>query len=611
MEKKSLGKPRLYYIINLVLGALTGAFLLVIYLMSAMFIPSQGFRVPLIDDNASKVISTAFFILLLLINIVCICLYDNKMRNESKIFRKIIKLVLISLCIYIGSTLVSLILCLTIYYYSYGNKIQTDGINAYQSSSDKIVSPNESQIGFQSNVITDFSHCQREYGSFTAKTYPIQTYFTKNVGSLSDSNNLFSVQKQLGIKSAIPLDSLQSDSFTKIIVDEQGNYIIVGKMSEAGCFNNTMNDCPVILKLDPNFNIIGYNLLDIYTDSEIGARSCTFNGVIQDENNNYVTVGYYFDGLNSKSVIVKFDSELNILTASVTDPSVFFSDIIAGSNGLYYAVGNAQNTNNSMLVKYGIIVKYNSSLQFENIYTCPNHSFSSATVSNNDIVVVGYVYKDSKTDSNSITQGYIDKLDSQLNEIQSLTYSDYPKDKNFLGWAFANILEDEDGSLTVNAYYQVPCSNTNRPNPNSNMQIPVIFKISNDLDIIAEKTFDDNVADNKVIDENSAIYTGTYFNDIVKTQTGYICVGVTDLQNSIFMNNVDKNYTGIIVNLDNELNYLGCANFGNSLSGSFSSVAIDHNGDIITVGTVGSNELTDDKDYVVKIFSIVDFGYKN
>jgi len=233
--------------------------------------------------------------------------------------------------------------------------------------------------------------------------------YTKSEGQGGYNALIVKFNSDLTILTAKTYSSDYDDIFYSIAIDNDGNYIAVGKTNPEGQ-SNQMH--ALIVKFDQNLNILAAKFYN-------GSKMDIFYSVAID-NNDYIVVGYSNsrDGWHYDTLIVKFDSNLNVLAAKSYggDYDEYFYSITIDSYGNYIATGITTSEGQSTGAT-GLIIKFNNSLTILNAKICdsPNGSFLySISVDNNgNYIVVG------KTPYEA--QGYLDtlivKLDNNLNKI--------------------------------------------------------------------------------------------------------------------------------------------------------------------------------------------------
>jgi hypothetical protein len=206
--------------------------------------------------------------------------------------------------------------------------------------------------------------------------------------------------------------SADTDEFRATATDSFGNTFAVGMTTIAG------NSDALIVKFDSDFNVVARKLYS-------GAYANNFNSVIVDTSDNIIAVGKYITqaGGYTEAFIVKFSNNLNTIIAHKTYGSSgddTFNDIAIGPSGNFYVVGYT--TSEGLGLKEGLIVKFNSSLSilYKKRYGgTGNDVFNGVTMdTNGNAICVGYTSSEGAN-----TSGLILKLDSNLNVVLRKYYN--------------------------------------------------------------------------------------------------------------------------------------------------------------------------------------------
>ena len=369
-------------------------------------------------------------------------------------------------------------------------------------------------------------------------------------GNITDSNNAY-LGYQLPAQNTIWNYIVKSniipelDYFKSVIVDNDGNYIAVGfTYIDSQGYNDA-----IIVKLDSNLTILDANRYS-------GDNDDYFHSIVIDNDGNYVAVGFtYSEGQgNSDALIVKFDSNLNIIAAKIYGGynNDYFDFITVDNYGNYIVIGNTasegQGSNDAL------IVKFNSDLNIiaAKIYGGNYYDyFESVKVDNNgNYIVVGNTFSEGQGNSDAL----IVKFDSNLNILAAKIYGGSDID------SFESIVIDNSGNYIIAGY--------TRSEGQGNIDA-LIVKFNSDLNIIAAKTYGGS-------DDDS------FYNVAVDDDGNYITVGDT------FSEGQGSN-NALIVKFNNNLTISNAKIYGKSNLDYFYDIIIGNDGNYIAVGNTYFN----------------------
>jgi len=205
-----------------------------------------------------------------------------------------------------------------------------------------------------------------------------------------------------------------NDYFEAVTTDSNDNIICAGYTFSEGAVSSAL-----VVKFDSNLNIL---VRKIYG----GANEDSFRTVAIDASNNIICAGHtYSEGANRSALVVKFDSDLNILVRKIYSGSsidIFYAVAIDSSNNIICA----GHTASEGAVGSALVVKFDSNLVIlaRKIYGGANSEefFGVAIDSNDNIICVGNTYSEG-TGSPTYPNALVVKFDSDLNTLARKIYS--------------------------------------------------------------------------------------------------------------------------------------------------------------------------------------------
>jgi len=254
----------------------------------------------------------------------------------------------------------------------------------------------------------------------------------------SDSN----LNSNLNILTAETYDKDDYDYPYDLAVDDDGNYIAI-KRSDSD-LEDQENSNGLIVKFDKNLNIINSKIYRINDDS-------SFSSMAIDKDGNYIAVGYI--ELKNKrcddALIVKFDKNFNILAAETYggNKNNYFRDIVINDNNDYIVIGYTHLKNQDY--HSALIAKFDSNLNILNnkVYAKAYYDdFSSIAIDNDgNYIVAGYTELEDRNKCNIL----IIKFDRNLNKLATKIYNEdnysYPYD----------LAVDDNGNCIIIKYISI------------------------------------------------------------------------------------------------------------------------------------------------------------
>ena len=280
---------------------------------------------------------------------------------------------------------------------------------------------------------------------------------TNNSGDVTDGNNgendaliiKYDYDGQIIWQKTI--GGSDSDAFSSIIIDRDGNYVVSGYTSSKDydmSYNLGLLRFPkaIIYKFDPNGEILWSSVSDY-------SYSHYFKSITEDADGNYIAVGGQqnteYAGSNENSFLVKFSTNGDILWSKVfiihSDSYDYYNDVIIDSLGFYVAVGRTH--------RAAIISKIDSNgelLWTRHIFDPANGTYFTSLSQDLDgnYIAVGVSGNSgigtSITDGNNgSTDGLIVKFDQEGNKIWDRTIGGSNTDY------FNDIIISESGKIYI------------------------------------------------------------------------------------------------------------------------------------------------------------------
>jgi uncharacterized delta-60 repeat protein len=209
-----------------------------------------------------------------------------------------------------------------------------------------------------------------------------------------------------------------TEEFNGVVIDSNGNIICVGLTYSEGV-GSLAYYSSLVVKFDTNLNILARK---IYS----GSSTEEFNGVVIDSNNNIICAGQtYSEGTVGSALVVKFDNNLNILARKYYGGSSHdgFYAVALDSNNNIICVGYTQSEGVGIAA---LVVKFDSNLNIlaRKIYNGNyDESFNGVAVdANNNIICTGHTYSEGAS-SPTYSATLVVKFDTNLNIVARKIYS--------------------------------------------------------------------------------------------------------------------------------------------------------------------------------------------
>ena len=364
------------------------------------------------------------------------------------------------------------------------------------------------------------------------------------------------------------------DEFRVVTIDSSGNIICVGHTASEGS-----NTDALVIKFDSNLNILTRKIYG-------GSNGDIFYGVAIDNSDNIICAGYTnSEGTGSptysNALIVKFDSGLNIVVRKIyggSNVDIFYSVIVDSFDNIICA-GYTQSEGTGSYS--ALIVKFDSDLDVlsHKIYSGTGEDlFYGITIDNsNDIVCVG--------NTSSEGSGSVDALILKLpNNIPSGTHT---------GTILTN-LTLTDSTLTL-ANSNLTLANSTLTLANSTLTLANSTLTLANSTIALEK---DVIVAARYIDPTeliTVVYSSAFVDEFKATaadSTGNIfAVGLTT------MSGVQH---ALIVKFDSDFNTLARKLYSGQYSGNFNSAIVDSADNVIAVGQYITSEGGFTEAFIVK-----------
>ena len=198
------------------------------------------------------------------------------------------------------------------------------------------------------------------------------------------------------------------EQFSAVAIDSTGNIYCVGYTNSEGTYS-----AGLIAKFSPSLTLLASKYYS-------GSYYIQFSGVAVDQSGNIVAVGWYFVGSNNqRCLIVKYDSNLNILAQSgygtvATNPANWFYGVTINAAGNYVCVGE---TYSSCTVALIVIFDTNLNILVQKTYVVvaaanEGDIFWAVTADSSGNI---YTAGASKGAGSYATSGSVVKFDSNLN----------------------------------------------------------------------------------------------------------------------------------------------------------------------------------------------------
>jgi len=314
-------------------------------------------------------------------------------------------------------------------------------------------------------------------------------------------NSAFIVKydKDLNILARKVYSGASYDTFTGVAIDSSNNIFCCGNTQSDGVGSPTTTNA-IVIKFDSNLNILARKVSQ-------GAYQEFFYGICIDSLNNVICCGYNTtEGVSNPNswscYLVKFNNSLSVLSRIVysgTGEDVFFSVVTDSSNNIICAgYTSSENTGNSQT----LVVKFDSSLnilakkRFANTYS--NEQFYGIAVdSSNNVFCCGLTQKAVTSDNEAL----IVKFDNSLNVLARKIYSGISPD------SFQSVAVDSDNNVICVGY-------TNSEGAGiPTYQNALVVKLDNQLNTLAKKIYggaanSENFAKVTVDSDNNIICVG-------------------------------------------------------------------------------------------------------
>jgi len=344
----------------------------------------------------------------------------------------------------------------------------------------------------------------------------------------------------------------ECNKFYNTVIDNDGNYIAVGYSGSIDKYGDAF-----IAKFDNDLNALSAKVYGNKNQYE------GFHNVAVDNDGNYIAIGGVEAGSHigeSDKLIVKFDSNLNILIAKIYGETGYnnFTGIAVDNSGNYIAVAYAGGS--------ALIIKLDSNLNklaAKSYGGSNNDSFYGVAVDNNgNYIAVGYTSSEGQGNSDAL----IVKFDSNLNKLAAKSYGGDNDD------VFYDIAVDNNENYIAVGYTK----SEGRGGYNA-----LIVKFDSNLNKLAAKVYGGDSDD-------------VFYDIAVDNDGNYIVVGYTN-------SNSQSGYSSLIIKFDSNLNKLADKVYGEGSNGtafSFNGIIIDNNGNYIVSGLIY------DIAFISKIFSL-------
>ena len=307
------------------------------------------------------------------------------------------------------------------------------------------------------------------------------------------------------------------EAFFGLVVDHSGNIICVGYTS-SDPYESGESSC-LVVKFDTNLNILTKKVYAGYSYS-------LFTNVTVDPYNNIICVGYTTDtpSHSPDALVVRFDTNLNLIAAKIqtsdNSPGRFeyFYDVVTDASGNIFCIGVTSSDFTSGAGTL-LIVKFTYTLA---------------------VTLKKYFY------TTALNQGGISNA----------------------------VVIDQAGNLVIVGYETFPTILNQYGGGRHCARISVFTQ---NLVLIKYRWFSDTA--------NSYV---TVFNDIIIDPDGnYLCVGRSDERNGSDYSSYPINCDGLIIRFDTNLEILAMKMYGGSVSTIFNSVSFDSDGNIYCAGLYG------------------------
>ena len=286
---------------------------------------------------------------------------------------------------------------------------------------------------------------------------------TQNIIITNDSN-----EQSCGIIAAVYGGS-NYDYFQGVTVDNSNNIICVGYTNSEGTGSSAYSNA-LVVKFDSNLNIAARKIYG-------GDSNDYFYGVAVDSSDNIICVGTTFsEGTNGSAMIVKFDSGLNIVVRK----------IYGGNNGDEFRVVTIDSSGNIICVGHtasegsntdALVIKFDSNLNIltRKIYGGSNGDiFYGVAIDNSDnIICAGYTNSEG-TGSPTYSNALIVKFDSGLNIVVRKIYGGSNVD------IFYSVIVDSFDNIICAGYTQ---------SEGTGSYSALIVKFDSDLDVLSHKIY--------------------------------------------------------------------------------------------------------------------------
>lgn len=374
------------------------------------------------------------------------------------------------------------------------------------------------------------------------------------IGSVDDGTDNARVKKACAtlVKRSSILVSIYgstiSTQFNAVVVDSLNNIICVGYTAVYSIQNNYN---ALIVKFDSNLNVLASK---VYS----GSSYSQFNGVAVDSNNNIYCAGYTFSQTvgHNRGLVVKFDNNLTILSEKVCSSNhddMLYGIVVNSSNNVI-AVGQSSALTDGIFT--ALVIKFDSNLTIlaQKLFggTVGNSFNGVAVDSSNNVICVGYT----SSEGVGSTDALIVKYDNTLANIL---------DKKVYGGTGA----DQFVGVTVDIANNIICvGNTDSEGTSGNSAL--VVKFDNSFNILARKIYGGSGDDD-------------FYNVTTDSLGNVVCIGFTKSEGA-------GGYGALVVKFDGNLNATLRKIYGGSGDDSFYGVTVDNRDAIVAVGQICSTD---------------------
>jgi uncharacterized delta-60 repeat protein len=202
--------------------------------------------------------------------------------------------------------------------------------------------------------------------------------------------------------------------FYEVATDSNGNIICAGRTQTEGADS----DVALVVKYDPNLDIIAKKIYD-------GSGADAFYTVATDSNDNIICIGWTVseETDSDEALVVKFDTNLNILTKKIYDGIDWFNGVAIDSNDNIICVGRTASGSTSGTGNHDtLVVKFDPNLD---IITKKLHNdaiidrfYEVVTDDNDNIICVGRTVSEGSGSFDASVVKFDPNLNMLVNKIQ-------------------------------------------------------------------------------------------------------------------------------------------------------------------------------------------------